>query len=55
MITDNSNDGMQGSGLFIINCPWSIEKDIKKSLEIIFNHLKKTNDLSKLLFKNNIN
>jgi len=55
MITDNSNDGMQGSGLFIINCPWSIEKDIKKSLEIIFNHLKKSNDLSKLLFKNNIN
>ena len=55
MITDNSNDGMQGSGLFIINCPWSIEKDIKKSLETIFNCLKKSNDLSKLLFKNNIN
>ena len=55
MITDNSNNGMQGSGLFIINCPWSIEKDIKKSLEIIFNYLKKTNDHSKLLFKNNIN
>ena len=55
MITDNSNDGMQGSGLFIINCPWSIEKDIKKSLETIFNCLKKSNDLSKLLFKNSIN
>ena len=55
MITDNSNDGMQGSGVFIINCPWSIDKDIKKSLEIIFNYLKKTNDHSKLLFKNNIN
>ena len=55
MITDNSNDGMQGSGLFIINCPWSIEKDIKKSLEIIFDCLKKANDLSKLLFNNNIN
>ena len=55
MITDNSNDGMQGSGLFIINCPWSIEKDIKKCLETIFNCLKKSNDLSKLLFKNNIN
>jgi 23S rRNA (adenine2030-N6)-methyltransferase len=55
MITDNSNDGMQGSGLFIINCPWSIEKDIKKSLETIFNCLKKSNDLSKLLFKNIIN
>jgi 23S rRNA (adenine2030-N6)-methyltransferase len=55
MITDISNDGMQGSGLFIINCPWSIDKDIKKSLEIIFNYLKKTNNHSKLLFKNNIN
>ncbi|MBT4699272.1 MAG: 23S rRNA (adenine(2030)-N(6))-methyltransferase RlmJ, partial [Alphaproteobacteria bacterium] len=55
MITDNSNNGMQGSGLFIINCPWSIEKDIKKSLETIFNCLKKSNDLSKLLFKNIIN
>jgi len=55
MITDNSNDGMQGCGLFIINCPWSIEKDIKKSLETIFNCLKKSNDLSKLLFKNIIN
>ena len=55
MITDSSNDGIQGSGLFIINCPWSIEKDIKKSLETIFDCLKKSNDLSKLLFKNNIN
>jgi len=55
MITDNSNNGMQGSGLFIINCPWSIEKDIKKCLETIFNCLKKSNDLSKLLFKNSIN
>ena len=55
IITDSSNDGMQGSGLFIINCPWSIEKDIKKSLETIFDCLKKSNDLSKLLFKNNIN
>jgi 23S rRNA (adenine2030-N6)-methyltransferase len=55
IITDGSNDGMQGSGLFVINCPWSIEKDIKKSLETIFDCLKKSNDLSKLLFKNNIN
>ena len=55
IITDNSNDGMQGSGLFIINCPWSIEKDIKKSLETIFDCLKKSDDFSKLLFKNNIN
>jgi 23S rRNA (adenine2030-N6)-methyltransferase len=55
IITDSSNDGMQGSGLFVINCPWSIEKDIKKSLETIFDCLKKSNDLSKLLFKNNIN
>ena len=55
MITDNSNNGMQGSGLFILNCPWSIENDIKKSLETIFDCLKKSNDLSKLLFKNNIN
>ena len=55
MITDNSNDGMHGSGLFVINSPWSIEKDIKKSLEAIFDCLKKSNDLSKLLFKNNIN
>ena len=55
MITDNSNNGMHGSGLFVINCPWSIEKDIKKSLETIFDCLKKSNDLSKLLFKNNIN
>ena len=52
MITDNSNNGMHGSGLFVINCPWSIEKDIKKSLETIFDCLKKSNDLSKLLFKN---
>jgi 23S rRNA (adenine2030-N6)-methyltransferase len=55
MITDNSNDGMHGSGLFVINSPWSIEKDIKKSLETIFDCLKKSNQLSKLLFKNNIN
>jgi 23S rRNA (adenine2030-N6)-methyltransferase len=55
IITDSSNDGIQGSGLFIINCPWSIEKDIKKSLETIFDCLKKSNELSKLLFKNNIN
>jgi 23S rRNA (adenine2030-N6)-methyltransferase len=55
IITDNSNEGMQGSGLFIINCPWSIEKDIKKSLETIFDCLKKSDDFSKLLFKNNIN
>ena len=55
MITDNLNNGMQGSGLFILNCPWSIENDIKKSLETIFDCLKKSNDLSKLLFKNNIN
>ena len=55
IITDSSNDGIQGSGLFIINCPWSIEKDIEKSLETIFDCLKKSSDLSKLLFKNNIN
>ena len=55
IITNSSNDGIQGSGLFIINCPWSIEKDIKKSLETIFDCLKESNDLSKLLFKNNIN
>ncbi|MSP06361.1 MAG: 23S rRNA (adenine(2030)-N(6))-methyltransferase RlmJ [Candidatus Fonsibacter sp.] len=55
MIMDNSNDGMQGSGLFIVNCPWSVEKDIKKSLETIFNYLKKSDDCSKLIFKNNIN
>jgi len=55
MITDNSSNGMQGSGLFIINSPWSIEKDIKESLKIIFDCLKKSKDLSKLLFKNNIN
>jgi len=55
MITDNSNDGMHGSGLFVINSPWSIEKDIKKSLETIFDYLKKSNELSKLLFKSNIN
>jgi len=55
IIMNSSNDGMQGSGLFIINCPWSIEKDIKESLETIFDCLKKSNDLSKLLFKNNIN
>jgi 23S rRNA (adenine2030-N6)-methyltransferase len=55
MITDNLNNGMQGSGLFILNCPWSIEKDIKKSLEIIFNCLKKNNNVSKFTFKNNIN
>jgi 23S rRNA A2030 N6-methylase RlmJ len=55
MITDNSNDGMHGSGLFVINSPWSIEKDIEKSLETIFDYLKKSNELSKLLFKSNIN
>ena len=55
MITDNSNDGMHGSGLFVINSPWSIEKDIKKGLETIFDCLKKSNELSKLLFKSNIN
>jgi len=55
MITDNSNDGMHGSGLFVINSPWSIEKDIKKGLETIFDYLKKSNELSKLLFKSNIN
>ena len=55
MITDNLNNGMQGSGLFILNCPWSIEKDLKKSLEIIFDCLKKNNNVSKLTFKSNIN
>ena len=55
MITDNLNNGMQGSGLFILNCPWSIEKDIKNSLEIIFNCLKKNNNVSKFTFKSNIN
>ena len=55
MITDNLNNGMQGSGLFILNCPWSIENDIKKSLETIFNCLKKNNNVSKFTFKNNIN
>ena len=55
MITDNSNNGMQGSGLFILNCPWSIENDIKKSLETIFDCLKKKNNVSKFKFKNNIN
>ena len=55
MITDNSNDGMHGSGLFVINSPWSIEKNIKKGLETIFDCLKKSNELSKLLFKSNIN
>ncbi len=55
MITDNLNNGMQGSGLFILNCPWSIENDIKKSLEIIFDCLKKNNNVSKFTFKNNIN
>ena len=55
MITDNLNNGMQGSGLFILNCPWSIEKDIKKSLEIIFDCLKKNNNVSKFTFKSNIN
>jgi 23S rRNA (adenine2030-N6)-methyltransferase len=55
MITDNSNSGMQGSGIFILNCPWSIENDIKKSLETIFDCLKKNNNVSKFTFKNNIN
>ena len=55
MITDNSNDGMHGSGLFVINSPWSIEKDIKKSLETVFDYLKKSTELSKLVFKSNIN
>ena len=55
MIIDNSNSGMQGSGLFILNCPWSIENDIKKSLETIFDCLKKNNNVSKFTFKNNIN
>jgi len=54
MITDNSSHGMQGSGLFIINCPWSIEKDIKNSLKIILDQLKKSDDCSKLIFKNSI-
>jgi len=55
MITDNLNNGMQGSGLFILNCPWSIENDIKKSLETIFDCLKKNNNVSKFTFINNIN
>ena len=55
MITDNLNNGMQGSGLFILNCPWSIENDIKKSLEAIFDCLKKNSNVSKFTFKNNIN
>jgi 23S rRNA A2030 N6-methylase RlmJ len=55
MITDKLNNGMQGSGLFILNCPWSIEKDIKKSLEIIFDCLKKNNNVSKFTFISNIN
>ena len=42
MITDKTNIGMQGCGLFIINTPFSIVKDITPSLDLLFNTLKKS-------------
>ena len=52
MITDKTNKGMQGSGLFIINTPYSIVKDISPSLDLLFNNLKKSETESELKFNN---
>jgi 23S rRNA (adenine2030-N6)-methyltransferase len=52
MITDKTNKGMQGSGLFIINTPYSIVKDVSPSLDLLFNNLKKSETESELKFNN---
>jgi len=52
MVTDKTNKGMQGSGLFIINTPYSIVKDISPSLDLLFNNLKKSETESELKFNN---
>ena len=52
MITDKTNIGMQGCGLFIINTPFSIVKDITPSLDLLFNTLKKSETESELKFSN---
>ena len=52
IITDKTNKGMQGSGLFIINTPYSIVKDISPSLDLLFNNLKKSETESELKFNN---
>lgn len=52
MITDKTNKGMQGSGLFIINTPYSIVKDVSASLDLLFNNLKKSETESVLKFNN---
>jgi 23S rRNA A2030 N6-methylase RlmJ len=52
MITDKTSEGMQGSGLFIINTPFSIVKDITPSLDKLFHNLKKSESESELKFNN---
>jgi 23S rRNA (adenine2030-N6)-methyltransferase len=52
MVTDKTNKGMQGSGLFIINTPYSIVKDVSPSLDLLFNNLKKSETESELKFNN---
>jgi 23S rRNA A2030 N6-methylase RlmJ len=52
MITDKTSEGMQGSGLFVINTPFSIVKDITPSLDQLFNNLKKSAAESELKFNN---
>jgi len=52
IITDNSSEGLQGSGLFIINTPFSIVKDITPSLDKLFQNLKKSESESELKFNN---
>jgi 23S rRNA A2030 N6-methylase RlmJ len=43
---------MQGSGLFVINTPFSIVKDITPSLDQLFNNLKNSAAESELKFNN---
>jgi 23S rRNA (adenine2030-N6)-methyltransferase len=52
MITDKKTEGMQGSGLFIINTPFSIVKDITPSLDKLFHNLKKSEFEGELKFDN---
>jgi 23S rRNA (adenine2030-N6)-methyltransferase len=52
MVTDKTDKGMQGSGLFIINTPYSIVKDVSPSLDLLFNNLKKSETESELKFNN---
>jgi 23S rRNA (adenine2030-N6)-methyltransferase len=54
MIIDKHAVGLQGSGVFIINPPFSIKADLKHSLQLLLDILKNKDSDSKIEFKNSI-